>query len=485
LGLAAPVRQLILILSLNLIVALSVAAAAIPFGYTIIDTMTGSCTTGWLGDTLFQDTLNSQGIPGCNTLSHSYQLLKGAFRNDSWQAMRAALESWRTKPEGLSVFEHVLRDWHFKFQYPPTTILIPWVLDRLDMDQNRFKTITTFGFLALMIGSTTAIAWSSLQKMGENLSRWRDRVVLLALVGLLALTYYPIVKACTLGQIQVWLNAFFALSLFLHMSGRTTLAGILVGAMASVKPQYGLFLLWGAARRDWRFCTGLLGSFTLGTAVGVSVFGPQIYLDYFDWLGYLSRHGEGFYPNQSINGLGNRIFSIFEPDIYPNTTWTNRVFAPYNPWVHYSTIITSIAFIVCSLLAVPTNRQRRTGIDYSLMALAATLASPIVWEHHYGIMLAIFAVLWPLLWFGQTERYNSRRSRFVLIVCFLLSANLISIVNMSALTVFNFIQSYLFFSSMGVFVIMLQMSNIHYAEMWHSFHSTKVVPTLNRNLKGN
>jgi hypothetical protein len=176
------------------------------------------------------------------------------------------------------------------------------------------------------------------------------------------------------------------------------------------------------------------------------------YFDYLQGLGYLSRHGEAFYANQSVNGLANRIFSIYQPELYPNTGF--GAFPPYNPWVYYPTIITGIVILVTCLLVGRNKQTYGRGADYCLMALGVTIASPIAWEHHYGILFPVFAFLWPLLWFGNTFA-ESHRSRLVFVICFLLSSNFISTINILAPTFLNFLQSYLLFAALGVFVLLL------------------------------
>ena len=46
-----------------------------------------------------------------------------------------------------------------------------------------------------------------------------------------ALTFYPIVKGFTLGQIQVWLNGLFALSIVCWATGWKASSGVLIGLM--------------------------------------------------------------------------------------------------------------------------------------------------------------------------------------------------------------------------------------------------------------
>ena len=42
-------------------------------------------------------------------------------------------------------------------------------------------------------------------------------------------------------------------------------------------------------------------------------------------------------------------------------------------------------------------RQPDRMIDFAVMTLTATVASPIAWEHHYGVTLPLFAVLAPMV----------------------------------------------------------------------------------------
>jgi hypothetical protein len=168
---------------------------------------------------------------------------------------------------------------------------------------------------------------------------------------------------------------------------------------------------------------------------------------------FLSHHGEAFFANQTFNGLVNRIFSIFDPELYNNTKWSGNSFPPYNPWVFCSTLISSVAILAVCLIARRPKASFSQGADYCLMSLGVTMASPIGWTHHYGILLPIFAFLWPLLWFDETFSEN-HYSRLIVMLCYLLSSNSVPFANMLAPTFMNFLQSYLFFAGLGVFVVL-------------------------------
>jgi len=66
------------------------------------------------------------------------------------------------------------------------------------------------------------------------------------LVVLAALTFYPLIKAYSLGQVQAWLNLLFATVMLAWMYGARGVAGAALGLMCLVKPTYALLFLWGA-----------------------------------------------------------------------------------------------------------------------------------------------------------------------------------------------------------------------------------------------
>jgi hypothetical protein len=85
--------------------------------------------------------------------------------------------------------------------------------------------------------------------------------------------------------------------------------------------------------------------------------------------------------------------------------------------------------------------------DFCTMALSITIASPIAWEHHYGILLPIFAVL-------LTSSLASRRRLVLIAASYVLISNFFPATNLLAPTVFNLAQSYLFFAALVVLILL-------------------------------
>lgn len=168
-------KQASIILGLNIMVALLISIVAGSLGYDDKDK---------------------------GTLSYSYNVLKGDFGNDSWAPMKEALEYWEQYPD-RPIYHDLLIEKQVKFQYPPITLIIPKLIKLNDIDQTAFYSIATQIFLIIMILAVFGIIILSLKTYGNYLPSWYELCMLLIITTLLTLTYYPIVKAATLGQIQV------------------------------------------------------------------------------------------------------------------------------------------------------------------------------------------------------------------------------------------------------------------------------------------
>ena len=388
-------------------------------------------------------------------LDHAIWIFTDQIGDDSWRPMRLALDYWtESRGEGL-IYSDLLIGRNIKFQYPPTALLISKFIETNNIGILEFSTFTTFIFMFLMLAGVIGIALNSYDKyyVAPPLSLMEKILVGISLT-LLLFTFYPAVKAGTLGQIQVWLNAFFALAILCYITGYETLAGVLLGIMASIKPQYALFVLWGLIRGNRRLVIAMIVTGAVGLVAGIGEYGFATYVDYLRGLGFLSRHGESFYSNQSFNGLAGRFFSVSYPEVFNNLRWRGYYFPPYNVWVFSFTQVTSIAILLVALIKGKSRSKEARLADFCLMGLALTMASPIAWEHHYGILFPIFVCLWLVLWFGSNVPEN-RWAKVTFVASYLVAANFIPIASLSAPTYFNILQSYLFFAACAVFMLLL------------------------------
>lgn len=309
---------------------------------------------------------------------------------DSWRPMRFALDWFHQHPGGR-LYEQLFMIDRIKFQYPLSSLLPLHALSVLGIapayaDLNRVN----FWLVAVNVFVAGAFTFTMARRSPAYAPlRWQFAIVG-ALSGLL---FYPLLRAYHLGQVQVWINVLFALSALAWLSGRKQLAGVMIGSICLLKPQFAMFMLWGLLRREWHFLAGWLAVISLGLLASLAVFGLQNHLDYIAVLRALSRSGEAFIANQSFNGLLNRLFTTSDPAV-----WHPNGFPPFHPGIYAGTLLTSGAIIGAALL-VPLGGKSASGLlDFLGAALSFTIASPIAWDHHYGILPVIYiAMMFVLL----------------------------------------------------------------------------------------
>lgn len=378
-------------------------------------------------------------------LHHAWDVIHGRSVDDSWGVMWSAVDYLRA-PGPDPVYSELFFKRGQRFQYPPSSLFtLEGMLRLVGADHVRtnkhaiYESLTLndalgWAFIALTAASTAALLELSLRRARLEEDTRMLLVARCAIVCGLTMTFYPIVKAYTLGQIQVWINGVFALALLLWARGRSGASGLLLGIVALIKPHFGLFLLWSALRRAWPFSIAFAITVAIGLAVSVAVYGLANHLDYIRILRVLSQNGEVFYPNQSVNGLLNRWMELVDPKAYDSLNF--KSLPPYNVWVYAGTLLATVSFLAIALIrrsAGDTPQQR--VLDFCVMALCLTLASPIAWEHHFGVTLPMFAVLLAtagrrhLPWVG---------------VSYVLIATFLPVTNMLAATPWNVAQSTLF-----------------------------------------
>src|SRR5439155_1316024 len=92
-----------------------------------------------------------------------------------------------------------------------------------------------------------------------------------------------------------------------------------------------------------RFSAVTLLLTVLGTAAALVRFGLADHLQYLEVLRTISRSGEAYYPNQSVNGVMNRVLGNGAPAEF------SPEFAPYHPVVYFTTLVSSLLILALAL----------------------------------------------------------------------------------------------------------------------------------------
>ncbi|EKQ71014.1 Protein of unknown function (DUF2029) [Leptolyngbyaceae cyanobacterium JSC-12] len=408
---------------------------------------------------LFNLKFGDSGIFKSTPISELRGLITQRSYNDSWLPMSAAYEFVQSTADG-SLYSEIFFNQGIKFQYPPSSLLVLHLLESEPLSQLLkalnistevvYKEICRIAIFATVFFSVKIFNFTEKKLEGNALSPTSktDLVVRSIVLGWLALTFYPLYHSFKLGQIQTWLNALFAIVLWLWLKGDKRLAGGLTGIMCLIKPQSLLLLLWGMLRKQWLFVVSYLAVVFIGFGISILLFGFSNHLEYLKVLSFISRHGESFFPNQSFNGLLNRV--LFNGN---NLFWEGNSFPDFNPVVYYGATLFSFALVGLALVRPKRLDERGSVVDLAIIALTSTIASPVAWEHHYGILIPIYAYL--LAKFSEFKSAN-RTLILGLAVSYLLTGKYIPFVNLLAFAPFNLniIQSHIFFGGLIALVLL-------------------------------
>ena len=308
-----------------------------------------------------------------------------------------------------------------------------------------FTTSTQYNAINAGLLIITGLAFSifAVQTLGPiRVSGFRFPV---APVGfLIAVRFYPNSLAFQLGQMQILLGLLVLLSCMALLNKRCFIAGCLIAAGATVKPQLALLGLLALWQRDWRFLGGFAIVVGSALALSIALYGWDNNLDYLKVLTFLSQHGEYHHLNQSINGILNRwLYQGPSVDRDPDNPIPNSAFPPYIPMVYLSTILSSLLMMLIPFAIRVTNSGMSKMLAFCLAIVLFTMASPIAWVHHYNVLLPAYVVAVR----ASLDRFDNKQTLFLLATSLVLTGLPLMPPFGSTLLALNLPQSHVFLGS--------------------------------------
>ncbi|HTV08228.1 MAG TPA: glycosyltransferase family 87 protein [Candidatus Aquilonibacter sp.] len=363
---------------------------------------------------------------------------------DSWLPMLKSLDYFHAHPTEPIYYAHL----YDTLIYPLASLLPLAALERMGFSEPAILRVLVITSWLAVLGVAAVSLWMGqrlLQKRGMKLD-WQSVLA----VFLACIFCYPLIKGYALGNAQTFLSFLFAVLLLLWTGGSERSGGVVAALLAFVKPQYALLWIWMIVRRRWNAAIAFLITAIILIGVSTLVFGWRNNLDYVHVLTGLSRKAQSHYANQSMFGTLNRMIGNGE-----NITYTPHLYTPYIAWIYRATLLTAIVLIGGALF-FPWGRLRGSTGDLAATGLASVAASPMAWEHHYGIVFAIAA--W--VWFGYGCR--QRRPPWLLAIASFLTLNGLTATNFLAPHLgWNILQSYLYFGALlMIFVLMKLARNV-------------------------
>ena len=392
-------------------------------------------------------------------LLSAYVIKRGlqSASDDSWYPMERALAFLHGSHSG-SVYQVLFFSEHIKFQYPLTALLPLDLLNWAGITHS--PQLNTMNAIVLIVIGIMFAVFSA--KILGPIHVLGFRLPVMPLAFLAALLYFPDHLAFALGQIQVVLDLLFLLTCLALLYERRLLAGCLIGASALVKPQFVLLGLLALRRRNWKFAVGFAAVGLLCLVLSMLLYGWRNEFDYLPVLTFLSHHGEWEHMNQSVNGLMVR-FLYHGPslDLDPNGPILQSKLPPYIPAVYYATVVSSLLMMVIPFIMSnkPDDVLSRL-LQFCTAAILFTMASPIAWTHHYGILLPAYVVAFKAIW----DRAGTRQAAATpaawlslvgLAISFLLTGLALGPMVGRTIPALNLLQSHVFFGACILVAVLL------------------------------
>ncbi|GAK52274.1 putative integral membrane protein [Candidatus Moduliflexus flocculans] len=363
-------------------------------------------------------------------------------RSDSWQPMYDAFKYAISHPK-QPLYQPIFFERGIKFQYPPSSLLVffpikSWPFEKIAALFNGMS----WGLIWLSMALLTHILIMSLRRYADQHIRPRAATLYFLLIVDFALTFYPLMRSFQLGQVQTWLYALFVVAVWAWLNDMKGVSGICIGLIAVIKPQLGVVILWGALRRQWRFVFSAAAIVGVIGLASIWAFGLNSHIEYLSVLSFIAKRGESYFPNHSINGLLNRWLGNGA-----NVDWTFQSFAPFHWSVYIGTYLSSLLLIGAALFYRGKGRASAKSdiLDFTIASLSVTMASPVCWEHHYTVLLPLFAVALP----AATGCANHALRRLSAVIgAYMLCSNFWLLANKLAPTLWNPLQSYILFGAL-------------------------------------
>jgi hypothetical protein len=306
-----------------------------------------------------------------------------ARTGDSAPSIEAARRSWIRDGDLYGDFERVAHS----FIYPPTAALELLPFGAIahaagpEAATRALDLAVRLSVLATVIASLVVLR----RGVGDGATR---AFAIGALVLLLA--FYPLRWMTRLVQVQALITLLLVVALLAYGRGRAALAGVAVGLAAGLKPHYAGLVVFAALRREWRFAAWAAATGALLVAASAAWLGFEPWRVYVRDIMPVISVGYAYVPNQSVNGIAHRWLGHTPEFAIPEAS------AP----VAAVTLAATVGFAVLAVLprgrgigpaGDPRDRELARIADLGLAVLGFSLASPIVWDHHYAWTLVLFA----------------------------------------------------------------------------------------------
>jgi len=201
--------------------------------------------------------------------------------------------------------------------------------------------------------------------------------------------YYPTFANIQFGQVTLILMPFEIGAWLAVRRNNNRLAGVLLGIAASLKPFFGLFLLYFLIRREWRALSWFISTIVICAGIAMIGLGVKSYVNYYAILHSVKWYSSSW--NASLYGFLVRLLGGSERNI-------PLIAAPgLSLKVFYLSVIIILAGFIKFLW--PTSKiisEKKRDLDFSITVITLLIISPLTWLYYLPLLIIPWVVLLQL-----------------------------------------------------------------------------------------
>jgi hypothetical protein len=254
------------------------------------------------------------------------------------------------------------------YRYPPFYTLLALPLGllpyRIAMLSWQILNLVLVVGAAWLIGATLRLRFNS-----------RNALI----IGLIFLTFDPLLYNFAIGQINLVMLVLITLVAWAWMRQHHLFAGLILGLAVSIKIAPAILFPYFLWKKGYRLVTAGVAAFVGFGGLAVVLLGLAPTLTFISVLTEFATESNAWIANQSLRGFLDR---LFVGDEYIQPLLLNPTLSS---WIHYGALFLLLG--VTTWILYRSRRRDQFHLDFALIIITFHLISTTTWVHHFVWML--------------------------------------------------------------------------------------------------
>ncbi len=227
-----------------------------------------------------------------------------------------------------------------------------------------------------------------------------SRLVWIVLAAGLGLISHPLCYDSQLGNISAMLLLGYVAAYWFDGSGRSVLAGAVLGCCLVLKPTPVPLLLFFILRRRWVTSIACAATVALLIIASVSFYGWQMHQRWAELMGYYAGHS---FCNWNTQAILSGLLRFDVANAAEIRLWNAQAISTWVKWTQGIAVLVMLAAWLAT--ARRWHDERAAPAAYGAGLLLVTVMGPFAWTHYFVV------AVWPMVVLADMllDRWTARR----------------------------------------------------------------------------